>query len=250
MRIVSFNVNGFRGMLGQGDIISDEALYNNLQSLKEFIDSLKITDEDVIILQEVPHKILVDKTTVPWVWEEQVMFQKFNSVFNKEYKLFYPRFLIDSNQCTVGLASKNTIWKYSQPPIVKYDRYHHYGNKLIEIENGNDILLGVHVNPCDEMWNLIIKGLEKNRVTFIVGDFNAYEERGKMKNKPGILRGVGYNSYIPSNVITDYKDNSSIDNFYVEKNKTIENGISIEVKKTRQFVSDHACCILDITNSK
>ena len=54
-------------MLGQGDIISDEALYNNLQSLKEFIDSLKITDEDVIILQEVPHKILVDKTTVPWV---------------------------------------------------------------------------------------------------------------------------------------------------------------------------------------
>lgn len=84
MRIVSFNVNGFRGMLGQGDIISDEALYNNLQSLKEFIDSLKITDEDVIILQEVPHKILVDKTTVPWVWEEQVMFQKFNSVFNKE----------------------------------------------------------------------------------------------------------------------------------------------------------------------
>ena len=57
MRIVSFNVNGFRGMLGQGDIISDEALYNNLQSLKEFIDSLKITDEDVIILQEVPHKI-------------------------------------------------------------------------------------------------------------------------------------------------------------------------------------------------
>lgn len=236
-------------MLGQGDIISDEALYNNLQSLKEFIDSLKITDEDVIILQEVPHKILVDKTTVPWVWEEQVMFQKFNSVFNKEYKLFYPRFLIDSNQCTVGLASKNTIWKYSQPQIVKYDRYHHYGNKLIEIENGNDILLGVHVNPCDEMWNLIIKGLEKNRVTFIVGDFNAYEERGKMKNKPGILRGVGYNSYIPSNVITDYKDNSSIDNFYVEKNKTIENGISIEVKKTRQFVSDHACCILDITNS-
>ena len=46
MRIVSFNVNGFRGMLGQGDIISDEALYNNLQSLKEFIDSL---DEDTVV---------------------------------------------------------------------------------------------------------------------------------------------------------------------------------------------------------
>ena len=69
-----------------------------------------------------------------------------------------------------------------------------------------------------------------------------------MKNKPCILRGMGYNSFIPSNVITDYKDNSSIDNFYVEKNKTIVNGISIEVKKTRRFVSDNACCILDSPN--
>ena len=65
----------------------------------------------------------------------------------------------------------------------------------------------MHINPCDEMWNLIINSLKKNEVTFVVGDFNAYEERGEMKSKPSILRGLGYNSFIPSSVITDYKDN-------------------------------------------
>lgn len=50
MRIVSFNVNGFRGMLDQGEMISEEELCNNLQKLKAFIDSLKIIDEDVIVL--------------------------------------------------------------------------------------------------------------------------------------------------------------------------------------------------------
>lgn len=246
MRIVSFNVNGFRGMLDQGEMISEEELCNNLQKLKAFIDSLKIIDEDVIVLQEVPHKVLIDKTVVPWLWEEQVMFQKFKSVFGKDYKIFYPRFLIDSNQCTVGLASKKTKWKASQKQIIKHNRFHHYGNKLIEIEKDNDILLGVHINPCDEMWNLIINSLKKNKVTFVAGDFNAYEERGEMKSKPSILRGLGYNSFIPSSVITDYKDNSSIDNLYVDKNTIIKNGISVEVKKTDLFVSDHACCTLDI----
>ena len=94
----------------------------------------------------------------------------------------------------------------------------------------------------------IFNSLNKNKVTYVVGDFNAYEERGEMKSKPSILRGVGYNSFIPSSVITDYKDNSSIDNFYVDKNTIIKNGISVEVKKTDLFVSDHACCTLDIPN--
>ena len=248
MRIVTFNVNGFRGMLNQGEVISEEELCINLQRLKAFIDDLKMNDEDVVILQEIPHKRLIDKTIVPWTWEEQSMFQRFVDTFDKEYKIFYPRFLIDSNQCTIGLGSKETRWKASQKHIIKYNRFHHYGNKLIEIEKENDILLGVHINPCDEMWSLIINSLNKNKVTYVVGDFNAYEKRGEMKNKPSVLRGLGYNSFIPSNVITDYKDNSSIDNFYVDNNFNFENGISIEVKKTDRFISDHGCCFLNIQN--
>ena len=63
-------------------------------------------------------------------------------------------------------------------------------------------------------------------------------------NKNSLLFKVDYTS----NVITDYKDNSSIDNFYVDNNFNFENGISIEVKKTDRFISDHGCCFLNIQN--
>ena len=121
---------------------------------------------------------------------------------------------------------------------------HSFGNKLIEIEKGDDILLGVHINP--KMWDMIENGLEREKVTFVVWDFNAYEERGEMKNKPSILRGLGYNSFIPSNVITYFEGKSSVDNFYVNKDRILKHGISIEVKKTESFISDHACCTLEI----
>ena len=38
------------------------------------------------------------------------------------------------------------------------------------------------------------------------------------------------------------------DNFYVDNNFNFENGISIEVKKTDRFISDHGCCFLNIQN--
>ena len=64
MRIVTFNVNGFRGLLNQGESIDGEASCNNLQKLKDYIDGLKINAEDVVILQEIPHMYLVDKSVL------------------------------------------------------------------------------------------------------------------------------------------------------------------------------------------
>ena len=246
MRIVTFNVNGFRGLLNQGESIDGEASCNNLQKLKDYIDGLKINAEDVVILQEIPHMYLVDKSVTPWIWEHQEMFHKFVSMFRNDYKIIYPRYLIDSKQCTVAIVSKNSQWKEAKSALIRYNRFRHYGNKLIEIENGNAALLGVHMNPCDEMWDMVINSLKKKKVNYVVGDFNAYEERGEMRLKPGVLRGLGYNSFIPSSVITDYKDCSSIDNFYVDNDFILKAGMSIEVKKTEDFISDHACCTLTI----
>ena len=46
MRIVSFNINGFRGMQNQGEVISEEKeLYNNLNEFKTFIDGIQIKEE-------------------------------------------------------------------------------------------------------------------------------------------------------------------------------------------------------------
>ena len=186
-------------MAEKNDYVSDSELNDNLHNLKKFIDSLSIDEDDIVVLQEIPHKILVDNSMSPWLWEQLEMFRKFKTTFEKSYTVFYPRFLIDSKQCTVALANINTKWNYSSRNIIQYDGVHHYGNKLIEVEKDNVILLGVHINPCDAMWNMILPSLKNTKITFIVGDFNAYEKRGKMKDKPELLRSLGYNSVVPCN---------------------------------------------------
>lgn len=246
MRIITLNVNGFRGKLQKNDCVHERDLNNNLQSLKVYIDSLCIDDESIIVLQEIPHKKLVDKSASPWKWEELEIFRMFKTMFEKNYKVFYPRFLIDSEQCTIALAHKNTKWKESSKILMQYNRWHHYGNKLVEIEKDNVTLLGVHISPCDEMWDMLLSSIEKNEVTFIVGDFNAYEKRGTMRGKPKLLREVGYNSVIPCNVITDYRDHSSIDNLYINTQFVLDNGIKVDVHEAELFITDHASCMFEV----
>jgi len=246
MKIITLNVNGFRGMGKKNDYVPESELNRNLQNLKDYIDSLCIDDESIVVLQEIPHKILVDKSVSPWIWEELEMFRMFKTLFEKHYTIFYPRFLIDSEQCTVALAHKNTKWNYSSKSLIQCNRWRHYGNKLVEIEKNDVTLLGVHINPCDEMWNMILSSLKKNAVTFIVGDFNAYEKRGTMKDKPKLLKEVGYNWVIPSNVITDYRDYSSIDNLYINTKFILDNGIKVDIHKAELFVTDHASCMFEI----
>ena len=79
------------------------------------------------------------------------MFHKFVSMFRNDYKIIYPRYLIDSKQCTVAIVSKNSQWKEVKSALIRYNRFRHYGNKLIEIENGNATLLGVHMVLCQDL---------------------------------------------------------------------------------------------------
>ncbi len=59
-------------------------------------------------------------------------------------------------------------------------------------------------------------------LTFIAGDFNAYELRGEMKDKPKQLRSLRYRSFVPNSIITDIKHNSSIDNIYICSKRNIK----------------------------
>lgn len=131
--------------------------------------------------------------------------------------------------------------------IIKYDYKY---SKIVELQyqkpNKKISLLGLHMNPTDEMWNLIFDSYKENKHTFAAGDFNAYEYRGSMKNKPQQLRNLNFNSVIPSNVITEYKDNSSVDNIYVDADFNLCTNISVEVKRLVNFETDHALCKLEI----
>ena len=68
------------------------------------IDSLEIDEESIVILQEIPHQKLVNRSM--WQWEETKMFHSFQESFEADYEIFYPRYLICSKQCTVALGRK------------------------------------------------------------------------------------------------------------------------------------------------
>lgn len=246
MKIYTLNVNGFRGSSKViKDKITEEELDKNLRDLKVLVDMIICDEDSLIILQEIPHKIY-DKSIQPWQWIDNVFYKKFNTIFSSEYKIMNPKHLIDSNQCTVALCKKVSLWEYIDNEIIEYDSKHSFGNKLVELQYNEKItLLGLHMNPTDEMWKMIFDSYHNNKHTFIVGDFNAYELRGDMKYKPQQLRNLGFNSFIPNDVITYYIDNSSIDNFYIDTCFNLRI-ISVNVIKLDTFETDHALCIIEL----
>ena len=244
MKIVTLNVNGFRGMAENGSDVTNGEWRSNLKRLKALIDGLKIDEESIVILQEIPHKVLIDRTM--WQWEETEMFRSFRESFKADYEIFYPKHLIRSNQCTVALGSKHTKWRYAPKGVIQYNRKHDYGNKLVELEKDGVTLLGVHVSPYDDMWKMLLDSLNQNNVTYIAGDFNANEKRGTMKHKPQQLRDKGYCSLIPCNIITDIRDRTSLDNLYVRADYILADGIKTEVRQAGPFVTDHMVCIFEI----
>ena len=245
MRIVSLNVNGFRGIAQMGNYVSDEDLTRNLLNLKKFIGRMITNEYSIVILQEIPHEA-VDTTTKPWIWEKEKYYYIFKQLFENDYKVFWPKHMIHSKQCTVAVCAKKTKWDYIKEEKMIYDRKYSYGNKVIELEVESNSLLGLHVNPCDEMWEMIFTSLDYNEYTYIVGDFNAYEKRGTMKGKPNLLRSRGYSSVIPSNVITDFEDESAVDNLYINLKHKLQNGISVGVQRADDFITDHAACMFEV----
>ena len=234
-KIYTLNVNGFR---------QDE-----ISKLKRLINSIKISDNDIFILQEIPHKKL-DSGTKPWTWHTLDKFNSFQKQFY-DYEVIFPIHLINSNQCTVAICTKSSKWKTmtTQNEKIRYNAKYEFGNKLIEIQFDNECqisLLGLHMNPCEEMWNLLLSSEKGNRHTFIVGDFNAYEHRGEMCKKPSLLRDIDFLPLISSNIITYYEGNSSVDNIYISKEFKLQKDVVVKVEDiSKIFRTDHALCSVE-----
>ena len=90
----------------------------------------------------------------------------------------------------------------------------------------------------------------KRKYTFIAGDFNAYEHRGTMKDKPKQIRAVGYTPFVPSSVITDTKFNSSIDNIYMDNGYLAVEEVRVDIKNSDVFQTDHLLCEIEFTEKK
>lgn len=247
MKIYTLNVNGFRGLKKPSDkSVSDEKIENNLKEFAALIEKIILSEDDIIITQEVPHQDY-NTSQQPWAWENNKFYDGFNELFSK-YKIIRPNHLIDSLQCTVAICNNSSFWDRIAEEKINYTPKFDYGNRLVELEYGKKFsLLGVHMNPVDEMWNMILSSEKKGKHSFIVGDFNAYEYRGTMSDKPSKLRERGFISLISSKTITDFIDKSSIDNIYVDSEQSFDRGIPVKVEKPNGFITDHALCCAEFS---
>ena len=236
---MTLNVDGFRG--GNKKPVSNEICLVYMRQIKELVDKVVINKNDIIILQEIPHKIWESRR-----WYDNSLYDSFKKMF-QDYKILKPKHLINSEQCTVAICKIDSSWEQLSKDILQYKTGYLYGNKFVELQCGNVTLLGVHM-PIDKknnnvMWDLLIRTLNDAPYTFLVGDFNANEKRGEMSDKPNKIRNCGYNNLILNNIITFYPSKTSIDNIYINSSFTMDRNVSVKVKDTN--LTDHALCILE-----
>lgn len=243
MRIYTLNVNGFRGADKQpGDYVPEKELRENLNNFVALIGEIIEDEQSVLIAQEFPH-MTGDRSGRWFRWLENDFYNECLETIKAKYRVIQPTHLIKSEQCTIAICRETSPWEQITDEMIQYDSKHSYGNRLVELQYGEITLLGIHMKPNDLMWNMLLKAINgRRKYTFLAGDFNAYENRGDMKDKPKQIRSVGYTPFVPSSVITDTKFNSSIDNIYMDNKYMADDGITVDIRKPGVFQTDHLLC--------
>ena len=246
MRIYTLNVNGFRGADKQpGDYVPLNELRENMNNFVALIDEIIEDEQSILIIQEFPHMI-GDRSGRWFRWLPNDFYNECLETIKSKYRVIQPKHLIKSEQCTIAICKETSPWKQTIEELFQYDSKYSYGNCLVELRYGEITLLGIHVKPNDLMWNMLLKSINgKRKYTFLAGDFNAYELRGEMKDKPKQLRDLGYRPFVPSSVITDIKHNSSIDNIYADEGYLFKEEPIVDIRPLEGFHTDHILCGID-----
>lgn len=178
MRVMSYNVNGFKG--NKDSLINMQLInmHENLNKIEAFIKDFLLVDIDnLVILQEVPLK------------DNAICYKKIIEKF-KDYKFICSYNVSVANFITVAIANNKSKW------VEKHDFYNtrksnDYLNRFIEVYNEEYKLqvLGLHI-PCNKkdineikkFWDEIIsykksysdiKSDKSDISLMLVGDMNA-----------------------------------------------------------------------------
>lgn len=178
MRVMSYNVNGFKG--NKDSLINMQLInmHENLNKIEAFIKGFLLGDIDnLVILQEVPLK------------DNAICYKKIIEKF-KDYKFICSYNVSYANFITVAIANNKSKW------VEKHDFYNtrksnDYLNRFIEVYNEEYKLqvLGLHI-PCNKkdineikkFWDEIIsykksysdiKSDKSDISLMLVGDMNA-----------------------------------------------------------------------------
>ena len=175
MRVMSYNVNGFKG--NKDSLINMQLInmHENLNKIEAFIKDFLLVDIDnLVILQEVPLK------------DNAICYKKIIEKF-KDYKFICSYNVSVANFITVAIANNKSKW------VEKHDFYNtrksnDYLNRFIEVYNEEYKLqvLGLHI-PCNKkdineikkFWDEIISykksysDIKSDISLMLVGDMNA-----------------------------------------------------------------------------
>ena len=239
--IITMNVNGFCGLCNNckpncKNNQCFQARTNNMNRIKDLLN-IQLA-EDVAILQE-----------VPYASNENIMYKEFEKIFS-EYTIVQPLHLQRyAKQCTIAIFTKNSNWKSSNVSKLCYNLEangsHRFGNKFIELQHNNLELLGVHMPYDQKAWKNLISS--SNRFSIIVGDFNAHENEHRHEKKSSnlpFLREHNFIDAVPSNAVTYYPTETTLDHFFFQKNKISESNITISIFPSG--LSDHATILVEL----
>lgn len=211
MIITSFNVNKFCGAYSTGSYFNPKHI-DFKTPIKQMIDPLLRTKEDVVFLQEVTDNqyIEIDKLFPSYKYQIHC----------------YTRLTLKS--LVVAITLQNSLWKKKEEHS-NFD----YKNKIIDMYLEEKSIRIVSFHNTDDAIKQKIQVLMKDDIDIILGDFNDT----KWINELNSDATMEYRDLVTNDMITYKPGQTAIDRIFVRKGKFDNNIVFNGVTET--FLSDH-----------
>ncbi|WKB70981.1 hypothetical protein [Ligilactobacillus ruminis] len=175
MEVLSVNCNKCGGVRpnGKGEIY-DTLIVEQIKNMVE--DFLELEENNVIFFNEINNAENNFKAFENLFDEEKYIIHKpsnFEAFNNKNHPYGF----------TIAITKRFSVWEKTRA-IELIDRKSgdlSYANKSVALQNGDIILLGVHIPYDIEYWDEIINYFEENheKRIYIVGDYNVFDESNR-----------------------------------------------------------------------
>lgn len=267
MKVMTWNVNRFDG--GAWDWFKenrDLPMDNRKEYANKIIEKLRElikTKEDIAILQEVPYRDFDWKDE--WIiWKKLFSGFKVMLWFDDEPQRDDFNYMFSKN-VTIAVANEGCDWnirpfdkrkiRFKKTKDKKGKEYWDYTNRYIELENGKESILGIHVSDSVDQWEKIHSAADNSEFSIIAGDFNIndllYPERNELKHLE-----KKYKRLIDNEVITHNQAVSSLDNVFVNTKICLEvKSVFVldycfvsesDEKEPKKRYSDHNICVCEL----
>lgn len=212
MKITSFNVNKFCGAYSNGGKYYNPKNVDFKTPIKDIIDTLLKTNEDVVFLQEFTDNKYIE----------------INKLFPSDKYNIHSYSELTLKSLVVAITLKNSLWKKNEEHINS-----NYKNKIIDMYLEEKSIRIVSFHNTAECIKKKIQALMKNNIDIILGDFNEI----KWINELSDDETIGYIDLVTNDMITYKPGQTAIDRILVRKGKFDNNIIFNGVTET--FLSDH-----------